>query len=76
MGIVSKLQKLKSRLGANGPGITIAVIALVFALVGGAFAASGGLTSKQKKQVTAIAKKRSGKGQRYSRASGSAGVSR
>lgn len=51
------LHGLKRRLGANSPGITIAVIALVFALVGGAFAASGGLTSKQKKQVEAIVKK-------------------
>ena len=51
------LHGLKRRLGANSPGITIAVLALVFALVGGAFAASGGLTSKQKKQVEAIVKK-------------------
>jgi len=36
------------------------VIALVFALVGGAFAASGKLTSKQKKEVEKIAKKYAG----------------
>jgi hypothetical protein len=37
--------------------VTIAVIALVFALAGGAFAASGKLTAKQKKEVEKIAKK-------------------
>jgi hypothetical protein len=54
------LSRLKRRLSANGPGVTIAVIALVFALVGGAFAASGKLTGKQKKEVEKIAKKYAG----------------
>jgi hypothetical protein len=43
------------------PGV-IAVIALVFAMIGGAYAASGGLTSKQKKEVKAIAKSFQGTG--------------
>lgn len=47
-------KKLKDRLGANGPGLTVAVIAMVVALCGGAFAASGGLTGKQKKEVKKI----------------------
>ncbi len=55
------LARLKRRLDINGPGITIGVIALIFALTGAAFAASGGLSGKQKKEVTAIAKKFAGK---------------
>jgi hypothetical protein len=58
---MQRSKRFRDRLGANGPGLTIAVIALVFALVGGAFAASGGLTGKQKKQVEKIAKKYAGK---------------
>jgi len=53
---MSKLSKLKKRLSDNGPGLTVAVIAMLIALTGGAFAASGALTSKQKKEVKAIAK--------------------
>jgi hypothetical protein len=49
---------LKTRMGI--PGV-IAVIGLVFAMLGGAYAASGGLTPKQKKEVTKIAKKYAGK---------------
>lgn len=41
-------------------GLTVAVIALVFAMLGGAYAA-GTLTSKQKKEVEKIAKKYAGK---------------
>jgi hypothetical protein len=41
-------------------GLTVAVIALVMALVGGAYAA-GGLTKSQEKQVKKIAKKYAGK---------------
>lgn len=41
-------------------GLTVAVVALVMALVGGAYAA-GGLTKAQEKQVTKIAKKYAGK---------------
>jgi hypothetical protein len=41
-------------------GLTVAIIALVMALVGGAYAA-GGLTKSQEKQVTKIAKKYAGK---------------
>jgi hypothetical protein len=56
------LIRLKERLGTNGPGVTIAVIALVVALTGGAYAAAtGGLTGKQKKEVEKIAKKSAGK---------------
>lgn len=44
---------MRNRFGV--PGV-IAVIALVFAMIGGAYAASGGLTSKQKKEVKKIAK--------------------
>jgi len=40
----------------NGPGLIVAVIAMIVALSGGAFAASGGLTGKQKKEVKAISK--------------------
>jgi Collagen triple helix repeat (20 copies) len=42
-------------------GLTVAVIALVFAMLGGAYAA-GKLTSKQKKEVEKIAKKFQGSG--------------
>jgi hypothetical protein len=55
------LARLKRSLGANGPGITIAVLAMLVALTGGAFAASGALTGKQKKEVEKIAKKSAGK---------------
>jgi hypothetical protein len=41
-------------------GLTVAVLALVLAMVGGAYAA-GGLTKAQEKQVTKIAKKYAGK---------------
>lgn len=46
---------LKKRLGINGPGIVIAVVAVVISLTGGAFAAAG-LTGPEKKQVKSIAK--------------------
>jgi Collagen triple helix repeat (20 copies) len=36
-------------------GVAIGVLALVFAMLGGAYAASGGLSGKQKKEVTKIA---------------------
>jgi hypothetical protein len=55
-----KLERLKERAGSNGPGITIAVIALVFALAGTAFAAAK-LNGTQKKEVEKIAKKYAGK---------------
>jgi hypothetical protein len=41
-------------------GLTVAILALVFAMVGGAWAAAG-LNGKQKKEVTKIAKKFAGK---------------
>ncbi|HEY5815534.1 MAG TPA: hypothetical protein VIS95_04250 [Solirubrobacterales bacterium] len=47
------LSPLRNRFGI--PGV-IAVIALVFAMIGGAYAASGGLTGQQKKEVKKIAK--------------------
>jgi hypothetical protein len=52
-------------------GLTVAVIALVFAMLGGAYAA-GKLTSKQKKEVEKIAKKFQGTGP--AGAQGSAGA--
>ena len=48
--------RLGKKLSANGPALTVAVIAMVVALCGGAFAASGGLNSTQKKEVKNIAK--------------------
>jgi IPT/TIG domain/Collagen triple helix repeat (20 copies) len=57
----SMLRRVKKRLGDNGPGLTVAVIAMLIALTGGALAASGALTGKQKKEVTKIAKKFAGK---------------
>lgn len=49
-------KKFRDRLEANGPGLTVAVIALVFALVGGAFAATNS-TSGGKATASAKAKK-------------------
>jgi hypothetical protein len=51
-------RRLKEPFGKAG--LTVAVLALVMALVGGAYAA-GGLTKSQEKQVTKIAKKYAGK---------------
>ena len=51
------LGRIKARLSANAPGITVAVIAMLLALTGAAFAASGALTGKQKKEVKALIKK-------------------
>jgi hypothetical protein len=51
--------KLHERLGTAG--LVVAVVALVVALAGTALAAIPGLNSKQKQQVTAIAKKYAGK---------------
>ena len=43
-------------------GLIVAIVALVMALVGGAFAANGALTAKQKKEVKKIAKSFQGTG--------------
>jgi hypothetical protein len=51
-------RRLKEPFGKAG--LTVAVLALVLAMVGGAWAAAG-LNSKQKKEVTKIAKKYAGK---------------
>jgi hypothetical protein len=51
--------KIHERLGTAG--FVISIVALVAALSGGAYAASGGLTGKQKKEVTKIAKQYAGK---------------
>jgi Collagen triple helix repeat (20 copies) len=51
--------RVHQRLGTAG--FVIAIVALVAALGGGAYAASGGLTGKQKKEVEKIAKKYAGK---------------
>jgi hypothetical protein len=53
------LQRIHKRLGTAG--FIISIIALVVALTGGAYAASGGLNGKQKKEVEKIAKKYAGK---------------
>jgi hypothetical protein len=53
-------QRLRNPEPFGKAGLTVAVIALVLAMVGGAYAA-GKLTSTQKKEVTAIAKKFAGK---------------
>ena len=61
----TKQSTLRERLGNSGPGLTVAVAALVVALCGGAFAATGAVTSKSKfvtkTEATKIAKKYAGK---------------
>jgi hypothetical protein len=52
-------QRIHEKLGTAG--FVIAVVALLVALSGGAYAASGGLSGKQKKEVEKIAKKFAGK---------------
>jgi len=49
------LAAFRRRLGINSPGIALAVVAIVIGLTGAAFAAGGGLTATQKKQVKSIA---------------------
>ncbi len=51
--------KLHQQFGSAG--LVLSVVAIVLALAGGAYAAGGGLSSKAKKEVTAIAKKYAGK---------------
>jgi hypothetical protein len=53
------LQRFRDQVGTAG--LIVAVVALVLALGGGAYAASGALTGKQKKEVEKIAKKYAGK---------------
>jgi hypothetical protein len=53
------LDRIHRKLGTAG--FIISILALVAALGGGAYAASGGLNGKQKKEVEKIAKKFSGK---------------
>ncbi len=48
------LQRIREQIGSAG--LVVAMIALIAALGGGAYAASGGLTGKQKKEVKTIAK--------------------
>lgn len=52
-------QQLREKIGTAG--LIVGIVALIAALTGGAYAASGGLTGKQKKQVEGIAKKYAGK---------------
>jgi hypothetical protein len=52
------LQRIHEKLGTAG--FIISIVALVAALGGGAYAASGGLTKKQKKEVETISKKFAG----------------
>ena len=54
----SMFSRMHDKLGTAG--LVVAIVALVFAMVGGAYAA-GGLTKQQEKQVTKIAKKYAGK---------------
>jgi hypothetical protein len=56
----ARVSGLRDRLGPVG--FTVSIIALVFALAGGAYAASNGLSGKQKKEVKAIAKSFQGTG--------------
>jgi hypothetical protein len=51
--------RIHEKLGTAG--FVISIVALIAALCGGAYAAGGGLTSKQKKEVKKIAKKYAGK---------------
>lgn len=53
------LQRLRKPEPFGKAGLTVAILALVLAMVGGAWAA-GGLTANQKKEVTKIAKKFAG----------------
>jgi hypothetical protein len=53
------LQRVRDRIGSAG--LIVSVIALVLAVAGGAYAAGGGLSGKQKKEVEKIAKKYAGK---------------
>jgi hypothetical protein len=53
------ISRIHGKLGTAG--FIISIVALVAALGGGAYAASGGLTGKQKKEVEKIAKKYAGK---------------
>jgi hypothetical protein len=54
------MKRLRRKEPFGKAGLTVAICALVLALVGGAYAA-GGLTKSQEKQVTKIAKKYAGK---------------
>lgn len=54
---VNAMRRLGKRIGANGPGITLAVIAILIAVTSVAFAAGGALTASQVKQVKSIIKK-------------------
>jgi hypothetical protein len=45
------LTRLKQQLGASGPGVVVAVIALIVALTGGAFAATNQVASTSKTKV-------------------------
>lgn len=53
------LDRIRERVGSAG--LVVAVIALMLAVAGGAYAAGGGLSSKQKKEVEKISKKFAGK---------------
>jgi hypothetical protein len=53
------ISRIHQKLGTAG--FVISIVALVAALSGGAYAASGGLSGKQKKEVEKIAKKYAGK---------------
>lgn len=56
---ISMFSRMREQLGTAG--LIVSIVALVFAMVGGAYAAKGALTGKQKKEVKKIAKKFAGK---------------
>jgi hypothetical protein len=58
--LIDRYEAFKERFGAAG--VVLGVIAIVLAVGGSAFAASGGLNPKQKKEVKAIAKSFQGQG--------------
>jgi hypothetical protein len=53
------LKRIRERVGSAG--LIVAIMALVLAVAGGAYAAGGGLSAKQKKEVEKISKKFAGK---------------
>ena len=58
--VLDRIEAMHERLGTAG--FVLSIIALCLALTGGAYAAGGGLTGKQKKEVKAIAKSFQGTG--------------
>jgi hypothetical protein len=53
------MQRIREQIGSAG--LVVAIVAVVLAVAGGAYAAGGGLSGKQKKEVEKISKKFAGK---------------